>query len=179
MAYKNFGAETLTAADVNNLLMRQSVIRVANATEQAAITSPEIGMVSKRADLAYFEYWNGTAWVYAFGPTPWINLAYPSDWNPWGTQPQYRIVNSFAEFRGTFMSTQALTTSYRILCSGAPIPVNAPNAASYPVIPVGISSNNVGVPGYINIRSDGYVRVNSSGTVAGPYVTLDGVRYAV
>jgi hypothetical protein len=63
MPYKNFGAETFYAADVNNYLMRQSVIRVANDVELASIPAPETGMVAYRATPNAYMQYNGATWV--------------------------------------------------------------------------------------------------------------------
>ncbi len=62
MGFKTFGAETLTAADVNNFLMRQVVASVANVTAQNAIPAPVVGMKCYRADTAIVMRYNGTTW---------------------------------------------------------------------------------------------------------------------
>ena len=54
----------LTAAQVNGYLMKQAVMYFATAAARSsAITSPEEGMVTYRADSDVIEYYNGTAWV--------------------------------------------------------------------------------------------------------------------
>lgn len=54
----------LTAAQVNGYLMKQAVMYFATAAARTtAITSPEEGMVTYRADSDVIEYYNGTAWV--------------------------------------------------------------------------------------------------------------------
>ena len=54
----------LTAAQVNGYLMKQAVMYFATAAARSsAITSPEEGMVTYRADSDVIEYYNGTAWI--------------------------------------------------------------------------------------------------------------------
>jgi hypothetical protein len=75
--YKQFTATVLTAADVNDYLMEQSVMSfVSNGARDAAITAPEDGMVayinSNDANEGLYTY-NGTSWRKGPG------------WNaPWG-----------------------------------------------------------------------------------------------
>lgn len=81
MPYKNFGNETLLAADVNRYLMRQSIIRVANQAELAAIPAPEVNMVAALDDRPgrLFVY-TGTAWSQAsLAETP-VPLTYSAAW---------------------------------------------------------------------------------------------------
>ena len=75
--YKQFTATVLTAADVNDYLMEQTVMSfVSNGARDAAITAPEDGMVayigSNDANEGLYTY-NGTSWRKGPG------------WNaPWG-----------------------------------------------------------------------------------------------
>lgn len=62
MVYKNFGSNILTSAEVNDYLMRQTIIVVANSTARDAITSPIAGMTVYRQDLNLTETYNGTSW---------------------------------------------------------------------------------------------------------------------
>lgn len=56
--------QVLTAAQVNGYLMKQAVMYFATAAARtSAITSPEEGMVTYRADSDVIEYYNGTTWV--------------------------------------------------------------------------------------------------------------------
>lgn len=56
--------QVLTAAQVNGYLMKQAVMYFATAAARSsAITSPEEGMVTYRADSDVIEYYNGSAWV--------------------------------------------------------------------------------------------------------------------
>lgn len=60
--YKTFTAETLTANDVNNLLMRQTVPRLATVAQRASIPSPEAGQAVYIAETNSFYVFNGTSW---------------------------------------------------------------------------------------------------------------------
>ena len=64
MAYKVFSnGSTLPASDLNDFLMRQSVIVFSSSTARAsAITSPTEGMLTYLEDTNRFQYYNGTAW---------------------------------------------------------------------------------------------------------------------
>jgi formylmethanofuran dehydrogenase subunit A len=64
MAYKVFSnGSTLPASDVNDFLMRQSVIVFSSSTARAsAITSPTEGMLTYLEDTNRFQYYTGTAW---------------------------------------------------------------------------------------------------------------------
>lgn len=56
--------QVLTAAQVNGYLQKQAVMYFAtSAARSAAITAPETGMVTYRADGVVLEYYNGTTWV--------------------------------------------------------------------------------------------------------------------
>lgn len=76
--FKNFTASVLTAADVNNFLMEQSVMSFASTgARDVAITAPETGMVayigSGDSSEGLYHYTSGTAWRKGPG------------WNaPWG-----------------------------------------------------------------------------------------------
>jgi hypothetical protein len=65
MAYKVFtNGSVLNASEINENLMRQSVIVFSNAAARtAAITSPVEGMLTWLEDVNRYEFYNGTAWV--------------------------------------------------------------------------------------------------------------------
>lgn len=65
MAYKVFtNGSVLNASEINENLMRQSVIVFSNAAARtAAITSPVEGMLTWLEDLNRYESYNGSAWV--------------------------------------------------------------------------------------------------------------------
>lgn len=56
--------DVLTAADLNNFLMDQSVMVFANASARSgAILAPENGMLTYRSDASIYEFYNGSSWV--------------------------------------------------------------------------------------------------------------------
>jgi hypothetical protein len=65
MAFKVFSnGSTLPASDLNDYLMRQSVMVFSNSTARAsAITSPNEGMLTWLEDVNKYQYYSGTAWV--------------------------------------------------------------------------------------------------------------------
>jgi hypothetical protein len=95
--FKQFTASVLTASDVNNYLMEQSVMYFATqALRDAAITAPEDGMVcyigTGDANEGFYTY-NGSSWRKGPG------------WNaPWGT------VGNEKETADTTLSTTAQTS---------------------------------------------------------------------
>jgi hypothetical protein len=70
MAFKQFqNGFPLPASDLNNFLMRQSVITFANAAARtAAISSPSKGMLTYLEDTNAYESWDGTAWINISNP---------------------------------------------------------------------------------------------------------------
>jgi hypothetical protein len=65
VAYKVFtNGSVLQASEINDNLMRQSVMVFSNAAARtAAITSPIEGMLTWLEDVNRYEFYNGTAWV--------------------------------------------------------------------------------------------------------------------
>lgn len=63
MTYKVFtDGAALTATDLNNYLMRQSIISVANAAGRDALATPQAGMQVYRVDTDVIERYVGGAW---------------------------------------------------------------------------------------------------------------------
>jgi hypothetical protein len=64
MAYKVFSnGSVLNASDLNDFLMRQSVMVFSSAAARtAAITGPTEGMMTYLEDTNRFQYYTGTAW---------------------------------------------------------------------------------------------------------------------
>jgi hypothetical protein len=71
VAYKVFtNGSTLQASEINENLMRQSVMVFSNAAARtAAITAPVEGMLSWLEDVNRYESFNGSSWVSPFGST--------------------------------------------------------------------------------------------------------------
>jgi hypothetical protein len=65
MAFKVFSnGSTLPASDLNDYLMRQSVMVFSNSTARAsAIISPNEGMLTWLEDVNKYQYYSGSAWV--------------------------------------------------------------------------------------------------------------------
>ena len=65
MAFKVFSnGSTLPASDLNDYLMRQSVMVFSNSTARtSAITSPNEGMLTWLEDVNKYQYYSGSAWV--------------------------------------------------------------------------------------------------------------------
>lgn len=65
MAYKVFtNGSVLNASDINDNLMRQSVMVFANAAARtAALTVPLEGMLTWLQDINQYEFYDGTAWL--------------------------------------------------------------------------------------------------------------------
>jgi hypothetical protein len=113
--FKNFTATVLTASDVNNFLMEQSVMSfVSNGARDAAITAPEEGMVAVltaddlmtiRTGSAWVEYGRYGAWQ-SYTPT-WTNLTVGN-----GTVvTKYVRIGSMVTYTGkiTFGSTTSIS----------------------------------------------------------------------
>jgi hypothetical protein len=71
VAYKVFtNGSTLQASEINDNLMRQSVMVFSNAAARtAAITTPLEGMLTWLEDVNRYESYNGSAWSSPFGTT--------------------------------------------------------------------------------------------------------------
>jgi hypothetical protein len=73
VAYKVFtNGSVLNASEINDNLMRQSVMVFSNAAARtAAITSPVEGMTSYLEDTNFIDTYNGTAWVQTVSNGAW------------------------------------------------------------------------------------------------------------
>jgi hypothetical protein len=71
MAYKVFtNGSVLNASEINDNLMRQSVMVFSNsAARTSAISSPVEGMLTYLEDVDRYEHYTGSAWVSPFGMT--------------------------------------------------------------------------------------------------------------
>jgi hypothetical protein len=76
--FKTFTAETLTVDDVNNLLMRQTVPRVATVAALLAIPSPEAGMMAYCQETANVHMYNGSAWWRVLNQGAKVGITYRS-----------------------------------------------------------------------------------------------------
>jgi hypothetical protein len=78
VAYKVFtNGSVLNASEINDNLMRQSVMVFSNAAARtAAITSPVEGMLTWLEDSNRYESYDGAAWVSPFGMVPLANSTF-------------------------------------------------------------------------------------------------------
>jgi hypothetical protein len=78
VAYKVFtNGSVLQASEINDNLMRQSVMVFSNAAARtAAITSPVEGMLTWLEDSNRYESFDGAAWVSPFGMVPLANSTF-------------------------------------------------------------------------------------------------------
>lgn len=78
MAYKVFSnGSVLNASDLNDFLMRQSVMVFSSAAARtSAITGPTEGMLTWLEDVHRFQYYTGTAWLdLTDEPTGWRDVS--------------------------------------------------------------------------------------------------------
>jgi len=73
MPFKTFVAGPLPSAEVNDYLMKQSVIVCTSGTRPA---SPVNGMTIYETDTGRYITWNGSAWSRVIGGTNWRYAAY-------------------------------------------------------------------------------------------------------
>jgi hypothetical protein len=125
VAYKVFtNGSVLQASEINDNLMRQSVMVFSNAAARtAAITSPTEGMLTWLEDVNRYEFYNGSAWTQPFG----TNLVKTTDFT---SQTTVAFDNVFtSEFRNyeiiisvTNTATGGFTSQLR--ASGTPLTSN-------------------------------------------------------
>lgn len=73
MPFKTFTPSVLTAAEMNDYLMKQAVITCTSGTRPA---SPVNGMTIYETDTGRYITWNGSAWSRVIGGTSWRWAAY-------------------------------------------------------------------------------------------------------
>jgi hypothetical protein len=111
MSYKKYNNfETFTAADAN-ILMRQGMIVVANATERDAIDSPTEGMQVYRLDTQIIERHDGTSWDAL--DSGWVTV--PSFTNGFtavsAEAPRYRRIGKTVFVQGQVFNASAMTST--------------------------------------------------------------------
>jgi hypothetical protein len=167
MPFKNFTAgQVLTEADVDDLLMRQTVMTFSSSSARDTALSGVLteGMFTYTEDANSVWFYNGAAWV-PFS-TPWTT--YTPTWNNLtvgnGVQvARYRYVNGSLSFRGSL--TWGTTTSASGNFTGVlPVSATADGVESVGIISVSDTgtANYVGV-GYCTSSTAWTCRFNGSG----------------
>jgi hypothetical protein len=106
--FKNFTATVLTASDVNNYLMEQSVMSFASTgARDVAVTAPEDGMV------AYIRSNDSSEGLYTYNGTSWRK---GPGWNaPWGVQLYAQDTVNTRDFTGTPATITNITGSVSVV----------------------------------------------------------------
>ena len=106
--FKNFTATVLTASDVNNFLMEQSVMSFASTgARDVQITAPEQGMV------AYVRSGDSSEGFYTRNATSWRK---GPGWNaPWGNQLGVTNSTSNSTFTATPVTISGMTGSVSVV----------------------------------------------------------------
>jgi hypothetical protein len=130
MAYHTFvSGEVLTAANVMNDLMNQSVIVCTSGTRPA---SPVIGMTVFETDTLAYSTWNGTGWVTALNVGAWTTVTPTLQNQSLGTGGSatgaFTQVGKSVKFRFvfTFGTTPGTpSSSVWVSCGTLPVPKSA------------------------------------------------------
>lgn len=130
MAFKTFTAgEVLTAANVNDYLMEQSVIGCTSGTRPS---SPQEGMTIFETDTDRILTWDGSAWVIGIEYAAWTDYSGSFTWAASGTQPALGNGTVSARYRRSgklvyyaFRLTMGSTTTYGTGSYSFSLPVNA------------------------------------------------------
>jgi hypothetical protein len=106
--FKNFTATVLTASDVNNYLMEQSVMSFASTgARDVQVTAPEQGMV------AYVRSGDSSEGLYTRNGTSWRK---GPGWNaPWGVQLYAQDTVNTRDFTGTPATITNITGSVSVV----------------------------------------------------------------
>lgn len=118
MPYKTFANnQLLTAAEVNDYLMRQAIIRVADASARDAIPAPVVGMMIYREDTRMIERRTAAGWVP--DATPWIEAALTANWGTYASEKAwYRRQNGWVTMMGRVTGSAAAGTIIFTLPAG-------------------------------------------------------------
>jgi hypothetical protein len=146
MSRKVFTAdEVLTAADVNTLLMDQTVMSFAGtAARGSAIPSPVEGMVTYLEDIDDLRTYNGSSWVSPFAmthinTTPFTNASSVVIDNVFSSQyDTYKIIL-------TASSSTAIDSAFQLRANGVPATTNynTVNAQVNQLISANVTALNV------------------------------------
>jgi len=172
---KTFGAETLTAADVNTYLMRQTIMRFPTTAARDAIPTPEPGMLSYVAATGYTSMFDGAAWLPVLqrkAPTTITFLSGYKEFDPVGVPVRVSSLHGVGRLSGLLAPTSG-TFPAGVNVNVATLPVGfRPVRAVFIAAMVPQGAGGAG----IRIDPDGTVNVRM-GTVAAAFVGLDGVTF--
>ncbi|MFI0481748.1 hypothetical protein [Actinomadura sp. 9N215] len=128
--YHSFAVgEVLTAANVMNYLMTQTVMSFASAAAaEAAITSPQEGMVIYVQDVDIYRAYTGTEWRDLIGLGEW--RTYTPAWTSSGTQPS---LGNGARFGRYIRHGQTVTFAAEIIMGSTTAFGNGNYSLSLPV----------------------------------------------
>ena len=167
VAYKVFtNGSVLQASEINDNLMRQSVMVFSNAAARtAAITSPIEGMVSYLEDVDRYDHYNGTSWFSPFGLTHINTTDFTAQTSVTVNNVFSAAYNNYAIELQYTQNTSAGGLTYTLVNGGTPAASNwgyntllqyglgtfASDGASAQASPTAFATN-AGETGYVDFR---------------------------
>lgn len=112
---KTFGTEVLLSDDLNGI-MRQTIIRAADADDLAALTPVDAGMVAYREDNSTYYRHTGTTWATVYDPA--TEVASYRTWTP------LTLTNGFVAY-SSGLGLWAIRQGTRVTIQGEIKPGNA------------------------------------------------------
>ena len=174
MAYKVFtNGSVLQASEINDNLMRQSVMVFSNAAARtAAITSPLEGMLTWLEYVNRYQSWNGTSWVTPFGTTLIASSTFTS-------QTSVAFDNIFsAEYRAydyyfTGISSGAFGVNHRLRVGGSDLSTSTYFIQTLGAGGASVSASSATIDAWnpITVRSTGYASL--TGSIINPFVATE------
>ena len=134
--------DVLTASDVQNYLMDQTVMVFAGtAARSSAIATPTEGMLATRTDLDQIDYYNGSAWVSALPLSAWTTYT-PTVSSTTGSITSYVVNRARYAILGKTVHLNASVTITNNGTGGGVVSVTLPSIAnSFTVEYVGSGRN--------------------------------------
>jgi hypothetical protein len=113
VAYKVFtNGSVLNASEINDNLMRQSVMVFSNAAARtAAITSPIEGMLTWLEDVNRYESYNGSAWGSPFGMTLLVNQTFTAQTS---VAVDNVFTSAFDDYKVVYEFSNSASSSYTV-----------------------------------------------------------------
>ncbi|MFI0484893.1 hypothetical protein [Actinomadura sp. 9N215] len=183
--FKDFAVgEVLGSADVDNYLMKQSVMSFASAAARAAaVTSPEEGMVAYLRDVDALTVYTGAAWV--IGAYLGDAATYTPAWTAVSSNPSLgngAVVGRYKQWGKSVQVYARLTTGSTSSYGSGGYRLSLPSAAGTPSLTTDHrvhtqyfdASAGVYYPGHCQVSDLGHVNLQYFG-VAGSLVRLNNV----